>query len=159
VSTSADLPLKSYAGASQTAAALAAATRRLENLVTRDAPAEDVARARTERLYASITDFFAAEARKVADGHLQIELQGFRVGDTAFVAVPAEVFVEIGLRIKREATRPTFICGVTNGYIGYLPDRQAYAAGGYEVVASMCAEGADDALVCAMHAVVGRLFA
>jgi neutral/alkaline ceramidase-like enzyme len=158
-SASADLPLKSYAGASQTAAALEAATRRLENLLNRDAPAQDVARARTERLYASITDFFAAEARKVADDHLQIELQGLRVGDTAFVAVPAEVFVEIGLRIKREATRPTFICGVTNGYIGYLPDRQAYAAGGYEVVASMCAEGADDALVRAMHAVVGRLFA
>lgn len=159
VSTSTVLPLKSYAGASQTVAALEAAARRLDDLVDRAAPAEDVARARTERLYASITDFFAAEARKLADGHLPIELQGFRVGDTAFVAVPAEVFVEIGLRIKREATHQTFICGVTNGYIGYLPDRPAYAAGGYEVVASMCAEGADDAFVRATHAVVGRLFA
>ena len=73
--------------------------------------------------------------------------------------MPAEVFVEIGLRVKREATHQTFICGVTNGYIGYLPDRAAYAAGGYEVVASMCAEGADDALVRATHVVVDRLFA
>lgn len=159
VSTSIDLPLKSYAEPSQTATALDAATRRLAKLVDRDAPAEEIARARTERLYASITDFFAAEARKLADGHVPIELQGFRVGDTAFVAVPAEVFVEIGLRIKREAMYPTFICGVTNGYIGYLPDGPAYAADGYEVVASMCAEGADDALVRATHAVVGRLFA
>ncbi len=158
VSTSVDLPLKSYAGALQTAATLEAADRRLENLVNRNAPAADVSRARTEQLYASITDFFAAEARKLADGHLPIELQGLRLGEAAFVAVPAEVFVEIGLRIKREAAHQTFICGVANGYIGYLPDRRAYAAGGYEVVASMCAEGADDALVRAARAVVEQLF-
>ena len=94
-----------------------------------------------------------------SNGHLPIELQAFRIGDTAFVAVPAEVFVEIGLRIKGEAAHQTFICGVTNGYIGYLPDKSAYAAGGYEVVASMCAEGADDALVRATHVAVERLFA
>lgn len=159
VSTSTDLPLKAWPGASQTATALDAATRRLENLVNREAAADEIARARTERLYASITNFFAAEARKQPDSHLPIEIQGLRLGDAAFVAVPAEVFVEIGLRIKREATHPTFICGVTNGYIGYLPDRAAYAAGGYEVVASMCAEGADEVLVRAAHAVVGQLFA
>jgi neutral ceramidase len=159
VSTSAHLPLKAYAGASQTAAVLEAAARRLERLTSRDAPAADVARARTEQLYASITNYFAAETRRQADGHLPIELQGLRLGDAAFVGVPAEVFVEIGLRIKREATHQTFICGVANGYIGYLPDRPAYAAGGYEVVASMCAEGADDALVRAARAVVEELFA
>jgi neutral ceramidase len=159
VSTSSGLPLKSFAGASETAAALDAATRRLENLVDRDASEEDIARARTERLYASITDFFAAEARKQPDGHLPIELQGLRVSNAAFVAVPAEVFVEVGLRIKRESAHPTFICGVANGYIGYLPDRPAYAAGGYEVVASMCAAGADEALVHGTHAVVRQLFA
>jgi neutral ceramidase len=158
-STSTELPLKSYPGASQTAAALDAAKRRLDDLVSTDAPDEAVARARTERLYASITKFFAAEARKRSNGHLPIELQGFRVGDAAFVAIPAELFVEIGLRIKREALHRTFICGVTNGYIGYLPDGPAYAVGGYEVVASMCAEGADAALVRATHAVVERLFA
>jgi neutral ceramidase len=158
VSTSVDLPLKSYAGASQTAAILEAAARRVEDLVNGDASADDVARARSEQLYASIRNFFAAEARRLTDGHLPIELQGLRLGDAAFVAVPAEVFVEIGLRIKRETTHQTFICGVTNGYIGYLPDRPAYAAGGYEVVASMCAEGADDALVRATHAVVQQLF-
>ena len=159
ISTSAELPLKSYAGAAETATTLDAAGKRLDNLVDRAAPADDIARARTERLYASITDFFAAQARSRSNGHLPIELQGFRIGDSAFVAVPAEVFVEIGLRVKREATHQTFICGITNGYIGYLPDRAAYTAGGYEVVASMCAEGADDALVRATHVVVDRLFA
>jgi hypothetical protein len=159
VSTSAHLPLKSYGGASQTAAVLEAAARRLEHLTSRDAPAADVARARTEQLYASITNYFAAETHRQADGRLPIELQGLRLGEAAFVGVPAEVFVEIGLRIKREATHQTFICGVANGYIGYLPDRPAYAAGGYEVVASMCAEGADDALVRAARAVVEELFA
>ena len=159
ISTSAELPLKSYAGAAETAAAVDAARKRLDDLVDRAARADDIARARTERLYASITEFFAAQARTRSNGHLPIELQAFRIGDTAFVAVPAEVFVEIGLRIKGEAAHQTFICGVTNGYIGYLPDKSAYAAGGYEVVASMCAEGADDALVRATHVAVERLFA
>jgi hypothetical protein len=159
LSTSAELPLKAYPAAAQTAAALDAASRRLDDLVTNNAPGEDLARARTERLYASITKFFAAEAARQSNGQLAVELQGFRVGNAAFVAVPAEVFVEIGLRIKRDAAHPTFICGVTNGYIGYLPDAPAYAAGGYEVVSSMCAEGADQALVRAAHAVVARLFA
>jgi hypothetical protein len=158
-STSIELPVKSYPGVSQAAAALDAASRRLDDLVGHSAPEEEVARARTERLYASITKFYAAEARKQSNGHVAIELQGLRVGDNAFIGIPAEVFVEIGLRIKREAAHRTFICGVTNGYVGYLPDGPAYAAGGYEVVASMCAQGADASLVRATHGVVQRLFA
>ena len=159
VSMSTDLPGKTYAEASQTRAALRVSASRLDELLDRGAPAGEIARARTDRLYASITDYFAAQARQMPDGHVPIEIQGLRLGEAAFVAVPAEVFVEIGLRIKQQAGRPTFICGVTNGYIGYLPHRPAYEAGGYEVVASMCAEGADDALVRAVHTVVDRLFA
>jgi neutral ceramidase len=81
------------------------------------------------------------------DGLLPIELQGVRVGDALFVAVPAEVFVEIGLRLKRNSPHKTFIVGLANGYIGYLPTREAHAAGGYEVVSAKCQPASADILI------------
>jgi neutral ceramidase len=63
------------------------------------------------------------------------------------VAVPAEVFVEIGLRLKKAAPHRTFIVGLANGYIGYLPTAVAYAAGGYEVVSSKCEPEAEQILI------------
>ena len=42
--------------------------------------------------------------------------------------VPGELFVEIALRIKSETRHPVFIMGITNGYVGYLPTREAYRA-------------------------------
>jgi hypothetical protein len=64
-----------------------------------------------------------------------------------FIAVPAEVFVEIGMRIKNGGSPRTFIAGVTNGYIGYLPTRKAFETGGYEVVSARCGPDAEDRLV------------
>ncbi len=54
------------------------------------------------------------------------EVQVLRLGDEAvFVAVPGELFVEVGLRIKKIAggdDQPTpFVSAYSNAYIGYLP--------------------------------------
>ncbi len=67
--------------------------------------------------------FYAQEALGLPDGYLPIELQGFRLGDAAFVAIPGEVFVEIGLTLKRQSPHMTFVFGIANGYIGYGPVR------------------------------------
>ncbi len=79
-----------------------------------------------EALCASAEDFYS-----------DIEIQVFRLGDAALVAVPGELFVELGLEIKRRLAKqgvsPTFIFGYTNGNIGYIPTRSAYPLGGYEV--------------------------
>jgi hypothetical protein len=56
-----------------------------------------------------------------------------------FLAVPGEVFVEIGLELKRRAPNKTYIVGIANGYIGYFPTETAHAVGGYEVVSSKIA--------------------
>lgn len=62
------------------------------------------------------------------------EVQVIRVGDGWLVGVPGELFVELGLAIKRGLQpHPVFICGYANDDIGYLPARSAYARGGYEV--------------------------
>jgi len=76
-----------------------------------------------------------------------MELQAIQIGDSVFVAVPAEVFVEIGMRLKNTDGLRTFVAGVTNGYIGYLPTRRAFETGGYEVVSARCGPDAEDRLV------------
>jgi len=148
------LRLKKYPTPQEAAQALEAARCRAE---TADPADEAGRRAKTELLYASIVEFYAREAAELK-GSLTIELQAMRVGDAAFIGIPAEVFVEIGLRIKRAARRPTFIAGLANGYIGYFPDRHSYAAGGYEVVSAKVDEHAEDKVVSAALELEGRLF-
>ncbi|MGI9069376.1 MAG: neutral/alkaline non-lysosomal ceramidase N-terminal domain-containing protein [Pyrinomonadaceae bacterium] len=142
-----NLPLKNYPPLNEAIKSLSDADELLTRLTAADAPPEQIMPAKTQRLYASITNFYAREALALPDGHLPIELQGFRLGDAAFVAIPGEVFVEIGLAIKRRLPYMTFVIGIANGYIGYVPTREAYADGGYEVVSSKCQPGAADVLV------------
>jgi hypothetical protein len=52
----------------------------------------------------------------------------------------------------------TFVVGIANGYIGYLPTREAYATGGYEVVSSKCQPEAADILVEKVASLTERLF-
>lgn len=102
------------------------------------AATEELMKAKSQLLYASITNFYANETAHL-DGHLPVELQALRIGDAVFLAVPAEVFVEIGLELKRRAPHKTYIAGIANGYIAYFPTETAYADGGYEVVSSKIA--------------------
>ena len=146
-SVSLDLPLKKYLPVEETARALREAEDHLAQLTGAEAAMEQLMEAMTKHLYASINHFYAGEARAFAVGRLPVELQGLRTGNSAFMAVPAEVFVEIGLRLKRLAPVRTFIVGLANGYIGYLPTREAYPAGGYEVVAAKVAPGSEDLLI------------
>ena len=91
---------------------------------------------KSEHLYALITNYYARETAALSDGLLSTELQAIRIGDAMFLAIPAEVFVEIGMDIKRYAQQKTFIIGIANGYIGYMPTKSAYKENGYEVVSS-----------------------
>jgi neutral ceramidase len=60
-----------------------------------------------------------------------------RIGDVTWVSFPGEMFHEIGLRVKHASpTAMTFLCGYTNGSIGYFPTQAAFAEGGYEPAAS-----------------------
>jgi neutral ceramidase len=65
---------------------------------------------------------------------VRAELQAIRLGECALVSVPGELFAEIGTAIKRASPFVvTCIAGYSNGSIGYIPTRRAYAEGGYEV--------------------------
>lgn len=62
------------------------------------------------------------------------EVQALRINDIAIVAMPGEPFVEVGLAIKARSPFPhTLFAGYSNGTVGYIPTRDAYPLGGYEV--------------------------
>ena len=61
------------------------------------------------------------------------EVQVLSVGELAFVGIPAEYFVQHGLRIKEEAhPLHALVVGHANGMVGYVPTREAFDRGGYE---------------------------
>lgn len=56
------------------------------------------------------------------------------IDDIAFVGVPGEFFGQLGTEIKRRSPfRYTYVIGLANDYIGYIPDNKAYDLGGYQV--------------------------
>jgi len=60
-------------------------------------------------------------------------VQVLRIGDLGIVAIPCEVFTEIGLEIKMKSPlMRTFTISLANGYNGYLPTPAQHAMGGYE---------------------------
>lgn len=67
--------------------------------------------------------------------YVEGEIQVFTFGrEAALLGVPGELFCEIGLAIKAKSPfAATFICGYTNGTLGYIPSRKAISEGGYEV--------------------------
>ena len=77
-----------------------------------------------------------------------VEVQVIALGDdVAFVALPGEIFVELGLAIKKASPfRHTMIVELANTAIGYIPNRSAYAEGNYEVVSARCAAGSGEML-------------
>jgi len=79
----------------------------------------------------------------------EVEVQVIALGDeVAWVSLPGEIFTELGLAIKKASPfRYTFIAELANGSVGYIPNREAYAQGAYEVVSSRCAEGSGELLV------------
>jgi len=74
----------------------------------------------------------------IADGtapkFVTAEVQTLQLGDVVLVAVPGELFVELGFAIKQAlAPLHTIVVGYANDNIGYIPTRASYPQGGYEV--------------------------
>ena len=80
-----------------------------------------------------------------------MEVQVYRLDkETAFVCLPGEIFVELGLAIKRQSPfQRTFVLSICNNRPGYVPTRKAFEEGGYEVENSRVAPGGGEMLVSA----------
>lgn len=100
----------------------------------------------------SLTKLKALHAER---DHEVAEVQVLRVGATCFGAVPAEYFAQFTLRIKEESPVPhTFVVTLANGWLGYIPHRQAFERiGGHEstwCISSKMAPEAGDQIADAM---------
>ena len=81
-----------------------------------------------------------------------------RVGDVAFVGLGGEVFHQIGRAIKAGSPfATTVVMTHCNGAAGYLPTRDSYPAGGYEVQSSGFGPDASDLLVKEVLALLATL--
>ena len=107
---------------------------------------EKLTKAKIEKFYAEITLSLAKEVESLGLGKtMKVEIQVMKLNDAILVAIPGELFVEIGLDIKRKSKFDnTFIVGLANGEIGYIPTRQAFMEGGYESISTKFTEEAGE---------------
>jgi neutral ceramidase len=77
------------------------------------------------------------------------EVQVISMGqDVAWIGLPGEVFVELGLALKKRSPfRHTIITTLTNGNWGYIPDRRSYAEGAYEAESARVEPGSGEKLI------------
>jgi hypothetical protein len=99
------------------------------------AKAKEILAAAKGPVLTKLPEIYARETVALAKypPRVKIILQALRVGELGIVVCPCEVFVEIGLEIKKKSPlRPTFTIELANGYNGYLPTPAQHRLGGYE---------------------------
>jgi len=78
-----------------------------------------------------------------------MEVQVVRLdSDTAFVFLPCEIFVELGLAIKQASPfKRTIVISISNDRPSYVPTTKAFTEGSYEVTNARVKPGAGEMLV------------
>ena len=78
-----------------------------------------------------------------------LEVQVFRLDtDTAVVTLPCEIFVDLGLDIKKASPfKRTFVISICNDRPSYVPTKKAFAEGSYEVTNARVKPGVGEMLV------------
>jgi neutral ceramidase len=92
---------------------------------------------------------------------IEAEVQVITLGrDAAWIGLPGEVFVELGLALKKQSPFPhTIITTLANGSWGYIPDRRSYAEAAYEAESARVEPGSGEKLVNAAAAIMTELHA
>ena len=132
VSERVDLPVRKLPAADELKKMIKEGKKNLEALKKEGTPEYH------QMMNAYIPIEWAQEALEVVEtgrevDHLEMEIQVVRMNDAILVAMPGEIFVEIGLNIKQASPYPyTFVIEMANGAIGYFPTRKAFEIGGYE---------------------------
>ena len=86
------------------------------------------------------TEDLKAYARASPSGTplVRLPVRFLKINDTAIWSAPVELFCEIAMSIRKQSPfANTFYFGYTNGWLGYLPTKTAFAEGGYEPATSV----------------------
>jgi neutral ceramidase len=90
---------------------------------------------------------FAQQRALMQGEHVQnVAVSAALLGECALVAVPGELYNNLGAEIKRGSARLVLLLCYTNGYVGYIPTREAYAEMDYEVLVTPFAPGSGEQL-------------
>jgi predicted nucleic acid-binding Zn-ribbon protein len=77
------------------------------------------------------------------DGHIEINVQSMRIGETVLVALPVEPFAALADEVKKRSSAVnTIFSGFSNGHFKYLPTDIGHEEGGYETRVCVFAPGA-----------------
>jgi neutral ceramidase len=90
---------------------------------------------------------------------IEAEVQVITLGkEVAWIALPGEVFVELGIALKKRSPfTHTIITTLANGNEGYIPDRRSYAEKAYEAESARVEPGSGEKLVDAAAAILTEL--
>lgn len=80
---------------------------------------------------------------------IPMEIQVFRIdAETAVVGLPGEIFVELGLAIKKDSPfKNTIVLSVCNDKPSYVPTKKAFTEGSYEITRSRVEAGTGEMMV------------
>lgn len=155
--------LKTYAKLKPVTTASPQAASRVLELPLPVVTDEDVAKARKaavtfgknappflERVNAYKVLDVAARQGKPLEAQVQVIALG---NDLAWVALPGEIFVELGLEIKKASPfKETILVELADGSVGYVPTKRAYSEGNYEPTSARCAAGSGEQIAqCAIE--------
>ncbi|WP_422928899.1 neutral/alkaline non-lysosomal ceramidase N-terminal domain-containing protein [Singulisphaera sp. PoT] len=92
-------------------------------------------------------------------GTVPLEVQAFRLSpDVAIVTLPGEVFVEIGMAIKKASPfKTTLVIELANDIPSYVPTKKAFSEGSYEIVNSRVLPGGGEAMADAAIGLLKKL--
>ncbi len=92
------------------------------------------------------------------EDEIDAEVQGIRIGDSAFITSPAELLCQIGLDLKKFSPHEhTLVAPFSNGYIHYGPPVEDYTQGGYEVTECLLDPGWHERYMATAKDVLTRL--
>lgn len=97
--------------------------------ITGDAWQQRVPRARL--LWAR--DWLGAALPSRSQQTQSFEIQALQIGNITWLAMEGEIFVRYQLDLEASVHSPIVLCGFANGCIGYVPTRNEYGRGGYEI--------------------------
>ena len=78
----------------------------------------------------------------------EMPMTGIKLGPVAFVSIPGEGFVKIGIELKKNPNYDLVIpLGITNGAQGYYPMMENFTEGGYEAACSNFRAGVAEQII------------
>lgn len=100
-----------------------------------------------------LVELFRQSWRQRVTRGLPLVLSSLHFDDVAILHLPGEMFVEYQLRAQalRSAGRPVAVAAYGDDGPWYIPTKEEYDAGGYEVSVAFCPREIDDQLTAAMR--------